>query len=123
MTNYRDMIVTCQECGKPMFFTVEKQRQMAERGEEVRPPEMCSECTARIKYGGKLHGRIKWFDAGKGFGFLAEDTGEEIFVHRNSIRLNASGELPTLAEGQDVLYEKMDTPKGPQAVAVEPMQR
>ncbi|MBN1659646.1 MAG: cold shock domain-containing protein [Anaerolineae bacterium] len=84
---------------------------------------MCSECLARIKYGGKLHGRIKWFDVGKGFGFLAEDSGEEIFVHRSSLMADATGVLPTLEEGQDVLYERAETPKGPQAVAVEPMQR
>jgi cold shock protein len=123
MTNYRDTIVTCRECGKQIFFTVEKQRQMAERGQEITPPEMCSECFARIKYGGKLHGRIKWFDEGKGFGFLAEDSGGEIFVHRSSLMADERGVLPTLEEGQDVLYERAETPKGPQAVAVEPMQR
>jgi CspA family cold shock protein len=123
MTNYRDTIVTCRECGKRIFFTVEKQRQLAERGEDVTPPEMCSECLARIKYGGKLHGRIKWFDAGKGFGFLAEDSGEEIFVHCSGVRPNEEGGLPTLEDGQDVLYKRIDTPKGPQAVEVEPMQR
>lgn len=123
MSNYRDTMVTCKECGKQLIFTVEKQRQMAERGEDVSLPDMCGECVARIKYGGKLHGRIKWFDEGKGFGFLAEDSGDEIFVHRSSVRLNERGELPNLEEGQDVLYEKMDTPKGPQAVEVEPMVR
>jgi CspA family cold shock protein len=81
---------------------------------------MCDTCTQRVKYGGKLHGRIKWFSREKGYGFIVEDSGKEIFVHRNGIPLTDEGILPNLDEGQEVLYESMDTPKGPQAVQVTP---
>jgi len=118
--NYRDTIVTCQECGKQFVFTVEKQRQMAERGQKVVIPDLCDACRQQVKYGGKLHGQIKWFDLGKGYGFVIQDDGSEIFVHRSGVPLTDSGDLPRLEEGQQVLYEVMDTPKGHQAVQVRP---
>lgn len=120
--NYRDTLVTCQECGKQYIFTVEKQRQMAERGQEVAAPERCSICTRKVSFGGRLHGRIKWFDLGKGYGFIAEDNGKELFFHRSSVPLTEEGKLPSLEEGQEVLYDVTDSPKGPQAVKVTPYQ-
>jgi CspA family cold shock protein len=119
---FRDTLVTCKECGKEFVFTVEKQRHMAERGQEVVVPDLCDECRGRIAYGGRRHGRIKWFDAGKGYGFIAQDSGDEIFVHRSGVAPDSEGQVPTLEEGQEVLYEVTDTPKGPQAVAVAPFQ-
>ena len=118
--NFRDTLVTCEECGKQFVFTVEKQRQMAERGEEVVLPTLCEADTQRVKYGGKLHGRIKWFDLEKGYGFIARDDGPELFFHRTGVPLADDGTLPPLEEGQEVSYEVMDTPKGPQAVQVRP---
>jgi CspA family cold shock protein len=119
---YRDMLVTCKECGKEFVFTVEKQRHMAEQGEEVVVPDLCDECQARLMYGGKHHGRVKWFDAGKGYGFIARDSGDEIFVHRTGITPDNEGKSPTLEEGQEVLYDVIDTSKGPQAVEVTPFE-
>lgn len=116
--NYRDTAVDCQECGKSFIFTVETQRKMADQGQDVAVPQMCDACTQRIQYGGKLHGRIKWFSLEKGYGFIAGDAGGEVFVHRNSVPLTDEGNLPSLAEGQEVLYEVKDSPKGPQAVDV-----
>jgi CspA family cold shock protein len=120
--NFRDTLVTCKECGKQFVFTVEKQRQMAEQGQEVTIPDLCDECRPRITYGGKLHGRIKWFDLGKGYGFITQDNGHEVFVHRSGVSLNEEGNVPALEEGQEVLYELTDTPKGPQAIQVTPFQ-
>jgi CspA family cold shock protein len=118
--NFRDTLVTCQECGKQFVFTVEKQRKMAERGQEVRIPETCDRCTQRTKYGGRLHGHLKWFSLEKGYGFIVKDDGSEIFVHRSGVARADDGTLLPLEEGQEVLYEEKDTPKGPQAVEVTP---
>jgi CspA family cold shock protein len=118
--NYRDTLVTCQQCGKQFIFTVETQRKMAERGQEVKAPETCTGCTQRVMYGGKFHGRIKWFSLEKGYGFIAGDDGQEVFVHRNGIPLAEDGTLPNLDDGVEVLYEVTDSPKGPQAVQVTP---
>ena len=118
--NFRDTLVTCQECSRNFIFTVETQRHMAERGQEVVVPDLCANCTQRVKYGGRLHGRIKWFSLEKGYGFIISDSGTEIFVHRNGIPLTEEGTLPTLEDGQEVLYEVMETSKGPQAIQVAP---
>jgi len=118
--NFRDTLVICQQCGKQFIFTVDTQRKLAERGLEVAPPERCTSCTQRTDYGGKLHGRIKWFSLEKGYGFIVGDDGGEIFVHRNGILPTEEGILPPLDEGQEVLYEHTDSAKGPQAVKVTP---
>jgi CspA family cold shock protein len=118
--NYRDTLVTCQECSKQFVFTVERQRQMAEQGVPVTTPDMCRACTGKVSHGGKIHGRIKWFSLEKGFGFIVADSGGEVFVHRNSVPLTDEGTLPPLEEGQEVLFETIDSPKGPQAVQVTP---
>jgi len=119
---YRDTLVTCQECGKTFYFTVEMQHRLADQGREVTVPDRCEACTQRVKYGGKLHGTIKWFSEEKGFGFLAQGGGGEIFFHRTGVPLTEQGTLPPLEEGQEVLYEVLETPKGPQAVKVTPYQ-
>jgi CspA family cold shock protein len=118
--NFRDTLVTCQQCGKQFVFTVERQRQMADRGLEVVIPDLCNTCTQRVKYGDKLHGRVKWFDPGKGYGFIVQDDGTDIFVHREGIPLTEEGTLPPMEDGQEVLYQMIDTPRGPQAVQVTP---
>jgi CspA family cold shock protein len=117
---YRDTFVTCQECEKKFVFTVEKQRQMAEQGQEVVVPELCTGCTGSVKYGDKSHGRIKWFSLEKGYGFIVQDSGGEIFVHRNSVSSAEDGTLPALEEGQEVLYVVSEGSKGPQASEVTP---
>lgn len=118
--NFRDTLITCPECGKQFVFTVEKQRRMADRGEEVVPPELCGTCAQKTKYEGKFHGHIKWFSPEKGYGFVVQEDGSELFVHRTGVPPTADGSLPTLEEGQEVLYEVVETPKGPQAVQVAP---
>ncbi len=119
--NFRDTLVTCRECGKRFVFTVEAQRRLAERGQEIVVPQVCDTCARKARYGGKLHGRVKWFSREKGYGFIIEDDGNEIFFHRKGVPLTAGGTLPLLDDGQEVLYETMDTPKGPQAVQVTPL--
>ncbi len=58
------------------------------------------------------HGRVKWFNDSKGFGFIERIEGGEIFVHWTAI--NAEGRK-TLAEGQEVEFDVYESPKGPQA--------
>lgn len=122
--NYRDTLVTCSECGKQYVFTVEQQRKLADRGLEVVPPDLCGSCTQptpQATYeGGQLHGQIKWFNPDKGYGFLVQDDGSELFVHRSGVVPTSDGSPVTLAEGQEVLYEITESPKGPQAVQVTP---
>ena len=118
--NFQDIAAQCQECGKTFYHTVETQRKMVESGQEPAVPGMCDACRQRVQYGGKLHGRVKWFSLDKGYGFIAEDKGSEVFFHRNSVLPDEDGNLPSLEEGQEVLYKTTDSPKGPQAVQVKP---
>lgn len=63
-------------------------------------------------------GKVKWFDAKKGFGFVTPDDGsEDLFVHFSNIEADG---FKSLLEGQDVEYEVGEGKKGPQATSVHP---
>ena len=118
--NFRDTLVTCRECGKQFVFTVETQRKMTEQGQEIVVPDLCADCTQRVKYGGRLHGRVKWFSPEKGYGFITQDHGGEIFFHRDGVLPTGEGGLPPLPDRQEVLFDVMDTDRGAQAIKVTP---
>jgi CspA family cold shock protein len=60
-------------------------------------------------------GTVKWFNDAKGFGFLQEDNGGDVFVHHSEITMQG---FRTLAEGDRVEFEKTQGPKGPKALKV-----
>lgn len=60
-------------------------------------------------------GTVKWFSNQKGYGFIARDTGEDVFVHHSAIQ--AEG-YRTLAEGDRVEFTVEDGQKGPAATNV-----
>ena len=57
-------------------------------------------------------GTVKWFNAEKGFGFITQDGGGDLFVHDSAIK---SDGFKTLEEGQKVEFEVTQGPKGAQA--------
>ena len=62
-----------------------------------------------------LSGKVKWFNDAKGYGFIEQESGDDVFVHHSSIQ----GEgFKTLAEGQAVEFEIEQDQKGPSAVNV-----
>ena len=63
----------------------------------------------------KETGTVKWFNAAKGYGFLARESGEDVFVHFSGIE--ASG-YRTLEEGSKVTFVVKSGPKGLQAEQV-----
>lgn len=63
-------------------------------------------------------GSVKWFNESKGFGFIAQDGGDDVFVHYSAIN---SGGFRTLTEGQQVEFTVTQGPKGPQAENVTPV--
>ena len=60
-------------------------------------------------------GRVKWFDAKKGFGFIEQEEGDDVFVHFRAIAGNG---FKTLEEGQAVEFDLEDGAKGLQAANV-----
>ncbi|MGI6331110.1 MAG: cold-shock protein CspD [Zhaonellaceae bacterium] len=60
-------------------------------------------------------GKVKWFNQEKGFGFIEREGGDDVFVHFSAI--NEEG-FKTLAEGQEVEFEIVEGPRGPQAANV-----
>jgi cold shock protein len=67
----------------------------------------CSEGEHKMK-----KGMVKWFNDAKGFGFIEQDGGPDVFVHFSAITMDG---FKTLSEGEMVSFSVIEGPKGPQA--------
>ena len=61
------------------------------------------------------NGTVKWFNAKKGYGFISDENGTDIFVHFSALNMDG---FKVLEEGDKVEYEVIDGEKGPQAANV-----
>ena len=66
----------------------------------------------------RIQGTVKWFNATKGYGFIAQPSGDDVFVHYSAIRMDG---YATLNEGQRVELTVEEGPKGLQAKDVVPI--
>jgi CspA family cold shock protein len=60
-------------------------------------------------------GTVKWFNDAKGFGFIAQDGGKDVFVHHTAIQMDG---FRSLREGDKVEFDTVEGPKGLQAANV-----
>ena len=60
-------------------------------------------------------GTVKWFNNQKGYGFISDEEGKDVFVHYSGITMEG---VKSLEEGQEVEYDIVDGEKGPQAINV-----
>jgi len=60
----------------------------------------------------RLQGKVKWFNNTKGYGFIGQDGGPDVFVHYTAIEMDG---FKTLQEGDTVEFEVVQGQKGPQA--------
>ena len=62
-----------------------------------------------------VEGKVKWFNESKGYGFIQQDNGPDVFVHYSSITTDG---FKTLAEGQKVSFDIVEDARGPKAANV-----
>ena len=62
-----------------------------------------------------MKGPVKWFNAKKGFGFISDEEGKDVFVHFSALQMDG---FKVLEEGDEVEFEVIDGEKGPQAANV-----
>ena len=62
-----------------------------------------------------MKGTVKWFNAKKGFGFISDEEGNDVFVHFSALQMVG---FKVLDEGDEVEFEVIDGEKGPQAANV-----
>lgn len=62
-----------------------------------------------------MTGKVKWFNAEKGFGFIEREDGDDVFVHFSAIQVDG---FKTLEEGEEVEFEIVEGNRGPQAANV-----
>lgn len=62
-----------------------------------------------------MKGTVKWFNAKKGFGFISDEEGNDVFVHFSGLQMDG---FKVLDEGDEVEFEVIEGEKGPQAANV-----
>lgn len=62
-----------------------------------------------------MKGTVKWFNAKKGFGFISDEAGNDVFVHFSALQMDG---FKVLDEGDQVEFEVIEGEKGPQAANV-----
>jgi len=104
-----DRPVYCRNCFDAKKPASQSRGQRPARAGGARPAPRASSDGPRVQ------GAVKWFNEAKGFGFIAADSGDEVFVHFSAITGDG---FRTLTEGDRVEFDAVEGPKGKQAANV-----
>jgi len=113
-------VVVCQQCGRGFLLTGNYRDLLARWGAKVVVPVLCPTCFLKTGPVPKRCGKVKWFEPGKGYGFIATGEDEEIFFHQRQI-FGGNGQEP--CEGQAVRFHLAYSARGPEALNVELRER
>lgn len=108
--------VVCQRCGRGFVATTTYLDFLARRGMQVKVPVSCMTCLLRTGPLPKRQGEVRWFNPRKRYGFIADQEGQDVFLHQKQI---LAGNSDALQEGQVVRFHLHHSPKGPEAWNVE----
>ncbi len=117
--SYRDRLLVCEECGEEFVFPIEAQRRQEELGFDIEVPTLCPDCKAEepaTAEPGLKAGVVKWYRDDRGFGFIIQREGDDIFFHRTGVVQGDAAQV--LKENAPVWYEVEMTSRGPQAINV-----
>ena len=89
---------------------------LARRGAKVSLPMLCVNCFLKTGPLPKQHGKVKWFNPRKHYGFIVTGEGQEIFFHQSEL-VEDQGNTPH--EGQGIRFHVRHSVKGPEALNVE----
>jgi cold shock CspA family protein len=115
MTDKRQ-VVTCQRCGMSFLMTETYAAFLARYGVKVVLPVQCLRCYWKAGPLPKQRGRVKWFNTIKRYGFIVDESEQELFFHQNQLVGEDNGEPH---EGQSARFHVGYAAKGPQALNVE----
>src|SRR5215470_11030952 len=107
--------VKCRPRGRFFCWHIQKLRSagQVDRARPSRQDGSCGVLAPRlVRSNSVASGTVKWFNEAKGFGFISQEGGEDVFVHYSAIQMDG---FKTLAEGDRVEFEVTRGPKGLQA--------
>lgn len=111
-TSSADSSATSEKKEEPRRSKPEKERSGGSRGNDFAPPATIQIDPAT----GKYLGRMKWYNQGKGYGFIMRGGGDDIFFHKSALE----GTTAEVQEGDWILYDVEERRKGLEATDIEP---
>ena len=113
----KDIILICESCGNQFLYSREEQRQTQTRsGSLEERPSRCPGCRALDRLTRRPGGTVKWYSPRKGYGFIAREGKEDLFLHASGI----AKDVKRLKGGQPVSFCVEESERGPRAVDVRP---
>ncbi len=87
-----DRALTCSSCQLTFLDTAQAQRERARLGVSA-PPQECPGCLALERLTRRHRGVVRWYDRWRGYGFIRDERGVDVFVHRSALVSPSSGRL------------------------------